>query len=384
MISSLSTNDPTHGIRSKALEVIGNIHCFGRNAIQAFEQTENQFLSVVGQLGRRLSFRLQHNWSQITRSPGSQIAFAALTGKFRSPRFSANHPLDRNDLLKRLDFVQTFMVVDGDGEPYTLPSSIGGKKRMSFVFLKSIDADQLLVKIQEESSEQLPNGHRVHRIYLSDFYEEYMMNTSKKNKNLVFHFVPNEADVVVAQSIQNAKNTHSTNNSPFLGVPVFFCDSFKTGSEMHTPYFLSYEDLKYALTVSATSTINEKKAQLEQFIRSSNEEVIKLEEKAKNCECDETPEIVARLQLIQEDIQHVVEQIQKLPDLVESQLIARVDSFESILSKLEKGRSEDIKPWVLIPPNSVAPPLLEEKTTSPEGSSSISSNSSFSTRRSTS
>lgn len=85
------------------------------------------------------------------------------------------------------------------------------------------------------------------------------------------------------------------------------------------------------------------------------------------------------MKLIQEDIQQVQEHIEMLPMIVESthqtskshfcanwfnqgQLIPQVDSFESVLASLEKGPSAGIRPWVFVPPNSVAPQPMEEST----------------------
>lgn len=50
---------------------------------------------------------------------------------------------------------------------------------------------------------------------------------------------------------------------------------------MHTPYFLSFSDMRYALAVSAQSTINERRLELEQVIQASKEEITKLQQKVK-------------------------------------------------------------------------------------------------------
>jgi len=91
MISSLSLHDPTRGnnqrlkrikpvttegIRYKALDVIGGIHCFSREAIRAFQQTEKQLFSTILQLRQGATSRFQDHLFQLRNTPVSNIAFA--------------------------------------------------------------------------------------------------------------------------------------------------------------------------------------------------------------------------------------------------------------------------------------------------------------------
>lgn len=99
MISSLSLHDPTRGntqrlkhiqpvntegIRYKALDVISGIHCFSREAIRAFQQTERRLFSTILQLRQGVTSRIQDPLSELKNNPTSHIAFAVRSGFLES------------------------------------------------------------------------------------------------------------------------------------------------------------------------------------------------------------------------------------------------------------------------------------------------------------